>query len=197
MTLLKFFFWLSFLTLLYSYIGYGMLMHLIVLIRKRFTKSRPNNQTAGDDWPEVTIVISAYNEEDFIEKKIENSFQLDYPAELLKIICITDGSNDRTSEIVSKHPGIQLMHQALRQGKSAAMNRAIREVGTEIVIFSDANTLLNPGAIRAIVRHYEDPRVGGVAGEKKILTSDDANVAGAGEGFYWKYESLIRNCILL
>ena len=98
----------------------------------------------------------------------------------------------RTPEIISQHKQILLLHQTERKGKVAAMNRAIKYVETPYVIFSDANTLLNERAVREIVKHYADPRVGGVAGEKKIISKETDKAAGAGEGIYWKYESLLE-----
>ncbi len=142
--------------------------------------------------PEVTLVVAAYNEADFIEKKIENSLSLDYPRGKLHWIFITDGSNDKTPELIRRHSGIQLLHLPERKGKVAAMNRAIKFVKTPYVIFCDANTLLNAGAVKEIVKHYADPTVGGVAGEKKIISRESDKAAGAGEGIYWKYESLLK-----
>ncbi|HSZ86392.1 MAG TPA: glycosyltransferase, partial [Puia sp.] len=142
--------------------------------------------------PEVTLLVSAYNEAEFIECKIKNSLDLDYPPGKLKWVFITDGSTDETPEIIKKYENILLLHQKERKGKIAAMNRAIKYVDTPYVIFNDANTLLNPLAVREILKHYSDPRVGGVAGEKKILSKKRDKAAGAGEGIYWKYESLLK-----
>jgi len=93
---------------------------------------------------------------------------------------------------IGRFDGIALLHQPQRRGKVAAMNRAMKFVTTPYVIFSDANTLLNPDSVKEIIKHYSDPRVGGVAGEKKIITSTDALAAGVGEGLYWKYESFLK-----
>ncbi|HTQ65283.1 MAG TPA: glycosyltransferase family 2 protein [Puia sp.] len=142
--------------------------------------------------PEITMVVAAYNEESFIEKKIQNSLTLDYPPDKLKLIFITDGSNDNTAAIIEKYSFIQLLHQPERKGKVAAMNRAIHFVNTNYVVFSDANTLLNKECIREMIKHYRDPQVGGVAGEKKIITTFDEQAAGVGEGLYWKYESFLK-----
>jgi len=142
--------------------------------------------------PEITMVVAAYNEESFIEKKIQNSLTLDYPPDKLKLIFITDGSNDNTAAIIETYSFIQLLHQPERKGKVAAMNRAIHFVNTNYVVFSDANTLLNKECIREMIKHYRDPQVGGVAGEKKIITTFDEQAAGVGEGLYWKYESFLK-----
>ena len=189
--MVKFFFLFSIGVVFYSYIGYGILLYLLLKIKRLFSRRFPT-PLAGDFEPEVSLVVSAYNEEDFIERKIKNSLEIDYPAGKLRWIFITDGSNDATPEIIRHHPQILLLHQPERKGKVAAMNRAIKHVQTPYTIFSDANTLLNAGSVREIMKHYADPRVGGVAGEKKIITRQKDKAAGAGEGIYWKYESLLK-----
>jgi poly-beta-1,6-N-acetyl-D-glucosamine synthase len=189
--MLKFLFFLSFLIVFYSYIGYGILLYLIVKFRRLFS-SATGQPLISDFEPEVTLVVSAYNESGFIERKITNSLELDYPAGKLRWIFITDGSEDLTPDIIRKHDDIQLLHQPERKGKVAAMNRAIKYVETPYVIFSDANTLLNKACVREIVKHYANPLVGGVAGEKKIISKEKDKAAGAGEGIYWKYESLLK-----
>jgi len=189
--MVKFFFLFSILVVFYSYIGYGILLYLLLKIKRLFFPRFPT-PLAEDFEPEVSLVVSAYNEEDFIERKIKNSLEIDYPAGKLRWIFITDGSNDATPEIIRHHPQIVLLHQPERKGKVAAMNRAIKHVQTPYTIFSDANTLLNASSVREIMKHYADPRVGGVAGEKKIITRQKDKAAGAGEGIYWKYESLLK-----
>lgn len=140
--------------------------------------------------PEVTLLVAAYNEADFIRAKIENTLELDYPAEKLEIIFVTDGSTDGTPDIAREYPRVRVMHVAERNGKTAAINRAMATVETPFVIFCDANTLLNKTAVRNIVKHYADERVGGVAGEKKVI-SGQADAAST-EGIYWKYESWLK-----
>jgi cellulose synthase/poly-beta-1,6-N-acetylglucosamine synthase-like glycosyltransferase len=140
----------------------------------------------------VTFMVAAYNEADFIRKKIENSLQLDYPGTSLQFIFITDGSTDDTNEIIRSYPQITLLYEPERRGKTAAINRAMAYVTTPFVIFSDANTLLNREAVKNLVRHFSDPKVGAVAGEKKVLSGKAGGAEGAGEGLYWKYESLLK-----
>jgi poly-beta-1,6-N-acetyl-D-glucosamine synthase len=187
----KFLFFFSFLTVFYSYIGYGILIYLLAKV-KRFLSNQKKDQQVSDFEPEVSLIVSAYNEADFIERKLKNSLDLDYPAGKLRWIFITDGSTDATPEIIRTYNNILLLHQAERKGKVAAMNRAMKYVETPYVIFSDANTLLNPESIKEILKHYADPLVGGVAGEKKIISGERDKAAGAGEGIYWKYESLLK-----
>ena len=189
--MLKVLFFFSFFVVFYSYIGYGILIYLFVKIKRIFS-SKNVSLPDLDFEPEVTLVVAAFNEEAFIERKIKNSLDLDYPPGKLKWVFITDGSTDETPEIINKYNNILLLHQPERKGKVAAMNRAIKYVETPYTIFCDANTLLNPTCIREIVKHYSNPRVGGVAGEKKIISGKKDKAAGAGEGIYWIYESILK-----
>ena len=142
--------------------------------------------------PAVTLVVPCFNEEDFIREKVENCFQLNYPKEKLKLLFITDGSSDGTVEILKSYEGILLLHEDRRAGKAAAENRAMKFVETPIVVFCDANTMLNKDAIRNLARHYQFDEVGGVSGEKRVMPAKGAELSGAGEGLYWKYESTLK-----
>jgi biofilm PGA synthesis N-glycosyltransferase PgaC len=187
----KFIFFFSFLIVIYSYIGYGILLYLLVKIKRLFVVK--NSLKVDPDFePEITLIVSAYNEASIIEIKVRNSLDLDYPSDKLRLVFITDGSEDGTPAIISKYNRILLLHEEERKGKLAAMNRAMKFVSTPYVIFSDANTLLNPESVNEIVKHYVDPRVGAVAGEKKILFKEKDKAVAAGEGIYWKYESLLK-----
>lgn len=179
-------FWISFFIVLYTYAGYPLILLILVFIKELFVKRKPLSLST----PAVTMIVAAYNEEDIIEQKISNTLALNYAADKLKFIFISDGSTDNTAAIINNYPQIQHLHEPQRKGKLAAMNRAMSFVETEIVIFSDANTLLNENCISLIVSHYADTKVGGVAGEKKILSGDGV---AKGEGLYWKYESFIKN----
>ena len=190
MATFKLIFWLSFAIIFYSYIGYGIILFILVAIKKLFRR----NKTSSDDTyePYVTLVVAAYNEEDFILEKIENTLNLNYPSDKLQVIFITDGSSDKTPDLIRNNSPFELLHQSERRGKVAAMNRAFQFVKAPIIIFCDANTLLNKDCVRKIAVHYEDERVGAVAGEKKIMVSKDGKAAAAGEGLYWKYESFLK-----
>lgn len=180
-------FWIAFFVLFYCYIGYLLLLWLITTFKSRPASTNINEYTL----PEVTFVVTAYNEVNFIEQKISNTLQLQYPSSRLHFLFVTDGSDDGTHEIVKEYPAITLLHQPQRQGKPAAINRAMQLVTTPYVVFSDANTLLNPDAIILLMKHYHDIKVGAVSGEKKIQVSG-MNKAGIGEGIYWKYESVLK-----
>jgi cellulose synthase/poly-beta-1,6-N-acetylglucosamine synthase-like glycosyltransferase len=140
----------------------------------------------------VTLIVAAYNEESVLLQKLNNSLEIDYPADLLNIFFITDGSTDRSPELITDHRRITLLHQSTREGKSAAIKRAMRFVKTPIVVFSDANSMLNPGCLKAMIRHYADDKIGGVAGEKRILQTKYSSAVGEAEGLYWRYESFMK-----
>jgi cellulose synthase/poly-beta-1,6-N-acetylglucosamine synthase-like glycosyltransferase len=184
----KIIFWLSLFVIAYSYVGYGILLYVMVRVKKLLQKIPKSSDHTYE--PEVSLVVAAYNEEEFIHIKIKNTLELDYPREKLQVIFITDGSSDATPQIIRDSP-FELLHQPERRGKVAAMNRAIGYVKAPIVVFCDANTLLNKECIRELVKHYTEPKVGAVAGEKKVLAGADAQAAGA-EGIYWKYESFLK-----
>jgi len=190
MGVLLLFFWLSAGILFYSYAGYGVLVFLLNNLKTLFISSKKRIVT-GEALP-VTLVVTAYNEELILQQKIENSLALAYPADKLHLVFITDGSADRSAELISRHPSITLLHQPERRGKYAAVKRAMQEVKTPVVIFSDANTLLNPGCIQHIVAHYNDPATGAVAGEKKIMRNSSVSAVGEAEGIYWQYESWMK-----
>ena len=196
-TALAVLFWLLTALVIYSYIGYGLVLFVLVKLKRRL---RPEQKPAifdDDALPSVTVLMAAYNEEDWIEDKIRNSLAFDYPAGKLELLFVTDGSNDRTPEIIAAFPKpeqvrIRLFHQPERRGKIAAVERVMPEVNTSIIVFTDANTQVNPEAIRRIVQHYSNPDIGAVAGEKRIRMEAKAEASSAGEGIYWKYESKLK-----
>jgi cellulose synthase/poly-beta-1,6-N-acetylglucosamine synthase-like glycosyltransferase len=190
MLLVKILFFTGLFFVFYSYVGYGMLVWLLIRLRNLFRSPRPVPVTT--EWPSVSIVVAAYNEERFIIEKIENTLSLDYPRDKLDIIFITDGSTDDTPGLARRYTDIRVLHEPERRGKVAAIHRAMQTVTTQITLFCDANTLLNKASVRNILRHYTDPTVGGVAGEKKVLSGANGQASGAGEGIYWKYESLLK-----
>jgi len=187
---LNFVFWFSFFILFYSYIGYGILLFIIIKLKRKFFKKPQTEYSIY--MPEISLVIAAYNEEKYIETKILNSLKLSYPQQKLKIIIVTDGSTDSTPAIVKNYSQVRLFHQPERQGKIAAVHRIMEFIKSPIVIFTDANTLLNETALQNIVRHFAHKDVGAVAGEKQILEKENDTASGAGEGFYWKYESKLK-----
>jgi len=177
----EFLFWLLTGVVLYTFFGYAGLIALLA-------RCCPRPARCASIAPSVALLILAYNEEDVIAAKLENSLQLDYPRDLLKIIVVADGSDDATVAIAQRYAGqgVAVWHQPTRRGKVAAMNRAVPLLDSEIVVFTDANAMLNRGALRALVRHFADPQVAVVTGERRVT--------GGGEGLYWRYESYLRRC---
>lgn len=186
---MELFFWLALALVFYTYLGYGVVLVILVRLKRLFVKPKPFDASYE---PEVTLVIPAYNEEDYIADKAQNSLELDYPKDKLRILFITDGSTDGTADILRGIEGVEVTHEDRRAGKSAAENRAMTMVKTPIVVFCDANTYLNPACIRNLVRHYTDPKVGAVSGEKRVLSKGKDTASAAGEGLYWKYESTLK-----
>ena len=183
-------FWICIAILFYAFLGYGILLYLIILIKRIF--SRPKiEQVLLAELPTATLVIAAYNEEGYIKEKILNTLSLTYPTEKINYIIVTDGSTDNTNEIIREFKEINLMYSPERKGKINAIHRVMNEVNSEIVIFTDANTFLNKEALINIGRHYRDKTVGAVAGEKSVQI-DKSSDATSGEGFYWKYESKLK-----
>jgi biofilm PGA synthesis N-glycosyltransferase PgaC len=156
---MKIFFWLSLFVVFYTFLGYGILLYILVRIRRIF-KGKRIPPSLDQDFPTLTLIIAAYNEESIIEEKISNTLGLSYPKEKLKLIFVTDGSTDRTPDLISTYGEIKLMHKPERSGKILAMHRAMHEVDSDVVVYTDANTFLNKDALLLIARHYADPTVG-------------------------------------
>lgn len=189
---MKIIFWIFLFIIFYTYIGYGILLYLLVRV-KRFVKKSTSPIVEKDYEPEVTLFVAAYNEKDYVDEKVANSFSLDYPKEKVKQVWITDGSDDGTPDLLRKYTeqGIEVYHEDARGGKIGAMNRGMEFVKTPIVIFSDGNTTLGKESIRRIVNLFANPKVGCVSGEKRIYQKDKDAAAGT-EGIYWKYESTLK-----
>jgi cellulose synthase/poly-beta-1,6-N-acetylglucosamine synthase-like glycosyltransferase len=182
-------FWISLFIVFYTYAGYGIVLFVLVKLLRLF-KMKPV-MNPNYDFPTVTVIVAAYNEAYCIDDKIKNTLSLEYPAGKVKYIFVTDGSTDETPAIIAKYPGIQLMHKEGRSGKIVAVHRAMKEVDTQVAVFTDANTMLNSLALINICRHYQFSQVGAIAGEKRVQI-DNSGDATAGEGFYWKYESTLK-----
>ncbi len=186
---MELFFWICIAVILYTYLGYGLVLYIILKIKGIFFGKKKPIPIGYS--PTVTVVVAAYNEAYCIEEKINNTLALNYPKEKINFIFITDGSTDDTPKIVANYPVILGMHEPGRSGKIAAVHRAMSKVQTEIVVFTDANTMLNADAILLMCRHYQDQKVGAIAGEKRVQITETSD-ATVGEGFYWKYESKLK-----
>ncbi|GAB4159794.1 MAG: glycosyltransferase family 2 protein [Candidatus Promineifilaceae bacterium] len=183
--------WFCLFVIGYHYAGYPALLWLLARLRPRPTRQ-------GTALPAISLIIAAYNEADVIAAKAENSLALDYPPDRLEIIFVTDGSDDGTADVAATYAaqGVRLLHQSQRQGKSAAINRAAAQANGDILVFSDANAFYLPDALRLLVRHFADPQVGGVSGQKTIRRSHDRRQPASGvsdsSSLYWRYESAIK-----
>ena len=167
------------------------MLSVLIYFRNKFKKR--DLVESQVDLPPLTLVVAIFNEEQILEKKIKNTLSLNYPEDKLQILFVTDGSYDSSNEIIQKYPQIQLVYKNERRGKVAAINHAMESVKTPLVVFCDANTILNEDCLIQLANHYKDPNVGAVAGEKKVIDpSEQQDIAGAGEGLYWRYESLLK-----
>lgn len=183
-------FWFLVFIVIYTYVGYGIVLYALVKI-KRFFKGRMAKPDPNYE-PDVTLFIAAYNERDYVQDKMSNSLALEYPKEKLHIVWVTDGSDDGTPEALNQYQNVTVQHLPERNGKISAMNRGMQFVKTPIVIFSDANTMLGRESIRRIINLFSNKKVGCVSGEKRIVDKDKDAASGAGEGLYWKYESALK-----
>ncbi|MGH3060093.1 MAG: glycosyltransferase, partial [Gaiellaceae bacterium] len=179
-------FWLGAGALAFTYV----LFPLLVLLRAAL---RPRPHRLDDSTPQVTMVIAAHNEAATIGAKLENLLSLDYPPERLEVVIASDGSDDDTDDIVRAYAGrgVRLLTPG-RVGKADALNAAVAASGGEILVFSDANSMYAPDALRALVRPFADPAVGGVAGDQRYLSSDGADAIASGEQHYWNLDRMLK-----
>ena len=191
MQTLKITFWIFLFIIFYAYVGYGILLFFMVRIKRIFSPKKGIYDPEYE--PDVTLFVAAYNEKDYVDEKVKNSFSLEYPSQKVKQVWLTDGSDDGTPDLLRKYKdkGVEVYHEDARGGKIGAMNRGMAFVKTPIVIFSDGNTNLGHESIRRIVNMFSDPKVGCVSGEKRIYQKDSDSAAGT-EGIYWKYESTLK-----
>ena len=193
MLTLKILFWAMRLIVFYTYIGYGILLYIIIRLKRLF-KGKPLKAVlpSDEELPTMTLMICAYNEEDVVEEKMANTLALDYPRDKFRIMWVTDGSNDRTNELLQAYPEVDIVFSPERRGKTAALKHSLRELKTRYVAFTDANTMINRDALREIARLFTDPTVGCVSGEKRVAARKAGEMAAEGEGLYWRYESTLK-----
>jgi cellulose synthase/poly-beta-1,6-N-acetylglucosamine synthase-like glycosyltransferase len=182
-------FWIAFALVFYVYVGYfASVLALAPLFRRDVVKGEPS---VG-----VSIVIAAYNEAEEIERTVLNKLAQDYPHDRLDVVVVSDGSTDETDAIVQRIIAegagrLRLVRQEPRQGKTAALNLAMRGVTAEIAVFSDANSLYAPDAVRKLVRSFADPSVGYVTGQMVYVNPENSGI-GEGSGNYMSYENRLR-----
>lgn len=185
-------FWISAACLFHAYAGYGIIAWGWARLGGLRHRSSPPPLPDDEATPAVVFVIPAFNEADVIEAKVREALSLDYPPGRLRVIVVTDGSDDGTAGIVSRIPGVIHLHEPERRGKAAAMNRAL-DCADEaaVVCFSDANTKVAADALLRMVIWFRDPAVGAVSGEKRVRREQGSPVAG--ESAYWRYESFMKS----
>jgi cellulose synthase/poly-beta-1,6-N-acetylglucosamine synthase-like glycosyltransferase len=185
--MLVYLFWAAVFSVVYTYLLYPALLWLLTL-RKR----APQHPTPAE-WPSVSLVLAAYNEIAVIREKIENTLSLDYPTDRLEFIVVSDCSDDGTDEAVAEYAdrGVKFHRLQEHGGKTMGQNAGARLTSGEILIFSDANSIYAPDALKELVRPFADPKIGCVCGELRYANPDQL-AAGKGEGFYWRYEQFLK-----
>jgi cellulose synthase/poly-beta-1,6-N-acetylglucosamine synthase-like glycosyltransferase len=174
----------------YTYAGYPV---LVWAFARAFGRAETRPAVADADFPLVSLLIVAHNEEAEIEQRILNALALDYPASRLEIVIASDGSTDRTNAIVRKYAdlGVRLLAYAERRGKAAVLNDAFNELNHEVVVLSDANTAFSVGSVRSLAAWFADPSVGVVCG--RLVLTDPATGRNV-DSLYWKYETFLKKC---
>ena len=184
--MIRLLFWSALATIAYTYVGFP----LLVLARAAL---RPRPPRAAPIEPSVSVVMAAYNEEAAIGARLDNLVALDYPADRLETIVASDGSADATVEIVGRYRahGVRVLPLG-RVGKADALNAAVAEARGDILVFTDANTMFETGALRALVAPFADPEVGGAAGDQRYLPTTGQDSQAGGERSYWDFDRRIK-----
>jgi cellulose synthase/poly-beta-1,6-N-acetylglucosamine synthase-like glycosyltransferase len=184
-------FLLSSFLVVYPYLIYPLLLRVLATL----IPARSGASMTSTTLPRVTFIISAFNEDAVIARKLENALALEFPADCLEVIVASDASSDRTDEIVrelsAREPRVKLIRQVERRGKSAALNRAVAAASGEIIVFSDANAMYEPDTIQKLVQDFADPKVGYVVGAALYYDAQGKR-AGESEGIYWKLELFLK-----
>ncbi|MGC2697698.1 MAG: glycosyltransferase family 2 protein [Candidatus Angelobacter sp.] len=180
-------FWLVMLALFYVYAGYPLLLALIGLFVRR---SRPDPGYC----PRISVLIAAYNEEAAIERKIQQTLALEYPAEKIEVLILSDCSTDRTDEIVNAFPDsrVRLIRMPERRGKTHAQNQGVKQASGEVIIFSDATAIYHAKALLYLACNYQDASVGAVSGRYQYFDPGDQSPTGLGSVAFWNYENMIK-----
>jgi cellulose synthase/poly-beta-1,6-N-acetylglucosamine synthase-like glycosyltransferase len=192
-------FWACLFLVFYTYLAYPCVLFVIYAVAQASAdlrylttrRDRRRHAMRDTDLPPVTLVVPAYNEEAHLKDKLANVQALDYPRDRLQVVFVSDGSTDRTNEILQS-VDVSICETLLlpqRSGKANALNQAVRVARHGILVFSDSSTLFMPDAIKELVRHFADPRVGVVCGALKLRGGDEFRQT---EGMYWRYETSLR-----
>jgi len=189
--LLQVLMWVNITLVVYVYIGYPVLLWLLNTIKRKQKAVLLSNDNFE---PTVSMIIAAYNEEQVIAGKLENSLTLNYPKEKLEIIVVSDGSTDKTADIVRDYNGhrVKLVELQDNVGKACAQNEALKQATSDILFFTDANVSLKNDALCKLVRNFYDDTVGCVIGKVTYNNKSETSI-GENEDFYWRYELFIRS----
>ncbi len=186
-------FWLAAFLVVYPYLVYPPV--LAFLARTHPAPAATTLAGSAEDLPFVTLVVSAFNEEAVLPRKLENSLAIDWPADRFEVLVVSDASTDRTDEIVreagTRDPRVLLLRQDERRGKSAGLNKAVAAARGELIVFSDANAMYEPDAVRYLAAAFADPAVGYVVGAA-LYHDPQGNRAAESEGLYWKLEMTLK-----
>ena len=184
--LLLILYWISLSALVYVYLGFPACIWLLTCRR------RLSPPPKSEDLPSITLVVAALNEEVILERKLKNCLELDYPSDKLKFFFISDGSTDRTNEILSRWAGprFQTVLLSSRGGKTRALKLAFPRCTSDLIVLSDANTYCRPNALRLLARHFQDKQVGVVTGDVRMRAA--TGQFGQGEDAYYRYERWIQ-----
>lgn len=191
-------FWASAGALIYSYAVYPLLLFFLAAVSQtlrdlRFLRTRQGRRTPRSEQyaPRIAMLVAAYNEESVIEAKLRNATALDYPADRWEFLLGLDAPTDATAEraVGCSHPSFRLIQFPARRGKLAVLRELAQQTSADILVFSDANTMLEPDCLRRLVRHFTDPKVGAVCGELRLVSPDGAPKM---ESLYWRYEVALK-----
>jgi len=173
--------------LFYVYVGYPMLLAALSLLFKR---KAPDSAYV----PSISVLIAAYNEESSIGRKIEQTLALDYPPDKLEVLVVSDGSTDRTDEIVNaaRDSRVRLLRMEPRGGKTRGQNEGVQRCRGDVVVFSDATAIYHPKVLRYLGAHYADAHIGAVSGRYKYFDPEDSSPTGLGSVAFWNYENMIK-----
>ena len=181
---MKIIFWSSLLLVFYAYFLYPVLIYILSQFYKKPVREKYL-------YPKISVIVAAYNEEANIENKIKTLLSLEYPENNIEFLIGSDGSTDKTDEIIKSYPRINFYKQENRQGKPSMLNFLVSKVKGEIIVFTDARQRLDTKAVQEIVKYFENPKVGSVSGELHYEW-EEGNKTAPGLGLYWQYEKFIR-----
>ena len=179
--------------LYWIYDGYGRFLQLCVAVRRTVVRPGARDAAAEFPWPEMTVLLTVHNEEAVIHQRITNTLACDYPADLLKVLVASDGSTDRTSEIVRSFDDERVtLMETPGLGKTGTQNEALQNVSSDIVVFTDADIVFDDGFLQRVAERFHDPQVGAVDG-RLMYSQNAADANTTSQGFYWNYEMKVRH----